>query len=174
MSITLKTCSSHSPTHGYWVNSFFGKVRAWNQSSEAISLDHPPAILPLICDNHDIPTRYRELILPLNKGRNKQSTHTPRNEPELEHLSYAEVRYSCQDADLRLIVVHGLVLLAAQLEPLKSRNGSIQSFWCFCCGEDCRRNQHWFSYCVKPLAIRNFLNRYCIISSDHCKLNKMV
>lgn len=62
---------SNSPTCG----SHFGEVRAWNQSSEAISLDHPPTILTLVSDDHDIPTRHRELVLTLNKGQ-KQDINT--------------------------------------------------------------------------------------------------
>lgn len=61
-----ETWYSYSPT--------YGKVRAWNQSSKAISLYHPPAVLTLIYDNHDVPSWDRELVFPLNQDRNNQST----------------------------------------------------------------------------------------------------
>lgn len=62
---------SNSPTRG----SRFGEVRAWNQSSEAVSLDHPPTILTLVSHDHNIPVRHRELVLTLNRWQ-KQDINT--------------------------------------------------------------------------------------------------
>lgn len=129
-----------SQTYSSQVISFFGKVRAWNQSTKAISLHRPPAVLTLIYDNHDVPNRHRELIVPLNKDRNNQQVSL-KNEQKLEHLnvSHVEVRHPCQEADLCHIVINGRVLLTALLGLHNSRNGSVYSFWCFCWGvwQDC-------------------------------------